>query len=52
VSSGASNLEAAALVSEGGTPDPGDVAALRELGPEVVLFHAGPDGTVLSTLRP
>lgn len=52
VSSGASSLEAAALVSDGGVPDPDDVAAVRELGPDAVLFHAGPDGTVLTTLRP
>jgi hypothetical protein len=52
VSSGATSLEAAALVSDGGSPDPGDVAAVRELGPGAVLFHAAPDGTVLDTLRP
>jgi hypothetical protein len=52
VSSGATSLEAAALVSDGGSPDPGDIAAVRELGPEAVLFHAAPDGTVLGTLRP
>jgi hypothetical protein len=52
VSSGATSLEAAALVSDGGSPDPGDIVAVRELGPEAVLFHAAPDGTVLATLRP
>jgi hypothetical protein len=52
VSSGASGLEAAALVSDGGSPDPTDIAAVRELGPDAVLFHAAPDGTVLATLRP
>jgi len=51
VSSGASSLEAAALVTDGGVPDPGDLAAVRELGPEAVVFHAAPDGTVLSVLR-
>jgi hypothetical protein len=51
VSSGASSLEAAALVTEGSGPDPGDLAAVRELGPEAVVFHAAPDGTVLSVLR-
>jgi hypothetical protein len=40
-SSGASALEAAALV-----------AAVRELGPDAVVFHAAPDGTVRSILRP
>lgn len=52
VSSGASRLEAAALVSDGKEPDPGDIAAVRELGPDAVVFHAAPDGTVLATLRP
>jgi hypothetical protein len=52
VSSGASNLEAAALVSDGSAPDPADLAAVRELGPDAVLFLVGPDGTVLATLRP
>jgi hypothetical protein len=52
VSSGATNLEAAALVSDGGPPDPADIAAVRELGPEAVVFCAAPDGTVLAALRP
>jgi len=51
VSSGASSLEAAALVTDAGVPDPGDLAAVRELGPEAVVFHAAPDGTVLTVLR-
>jgi len=51
VSSGASSLEAAALVTDAGAPDPGDLAAVRELGPEAVVFHAAPDGTVLTVLR-
>ncbi len=51
VSSGAASLEAAALVSDGAAPDPGDVAAVRELGPDAVVFHAAPDGTILATLR-
>jgi len=51
-SSGASALEAAALVSEGAGPDPRDLAAVRELGPNAVIFHAAHDGTVLATLRP
>ena len=51
VSSGAASLEAAALVTDGGGPHPGDLAAVRELGPEAVVFHAAPDGTVLSVLR-
>jgi hypothetical protein len=51
VSSGASKLEAAALVSEAAAPDPRDIAAVRELGPAAVVFHAAPDGTILATLR-
>lgn len=51
-SSGASTLEAAALVSDGAAPDPRDLAAVRELGPDAVVFHAAPDGTILATLRP
>jgi hypothetical protein len=51
-SSGAATLEAAALVSEGQAPDPRDVAAVRELGPDAVIFVAAPDGTVLQVLRP
>ena len=51
-SSGASALEAAALVNDGDPPDPRDLAAVRELGPAAVVFHAAPDGRVLATLRP
>jgi hypothetical protein len=51
-SSGASALEAAALVNDGGEPDARDVAAVRELGPGAVVFHAAPDGTVLAILLP
>jgi hypothetical protein len=52
VSSGASSLEAAALVSDVTEPDPVDLAVVRDLGPEAVVFHAAPDGTVRATLRP
>ena len=48
-SSGASALEAAALVSED-PPDPADVAVVRDLGPVAVVFHAAPDGTLRATL--
>jgi hypothetical protein len=51
-SSGATTLEAAALVSNGGQPDPADISAVRELGPRAVLFYAGPDGEVLDVLKP
>jgi len=51
-SSGAAALEAAAVVSDGEAPDPGDIAAVRELGPDAIVFHATPDGTVRAVLRP
>jgi hypothetical protein len=49
VSSGAVKLEAAALVSDA-DPDPGDLAAVRDLGPEAPVFHAAPDGTLRAVL--
>lgn len=52
VSSGATSLEAAALVTDGGGPDAADLAAVRDVGPDAVVFHASPDGTVKATLRP
>jgi hypothetical protein len=52
VSSGATSLEAAALVSDGSGPDPADLAVLRDVGPDAVVFHAAPDGTIKATLRP
>jgi hypothetical protein len=52
VSSGASALEAAALVSEADAPDPGDLAAVRDLGPKATVLLAGPDGTLRDTLKP
>jgi len=51
VSSGAESLEAAALVSDK-DPDPGDLAAVRDLGPRAPVFHAGPDGALRATLTP
>jgi len=51
VSSGAERLEAAALVSDS-EPDPSDLAAVRDLGPDAPVFHAAPDGTLRATLVP
>ncbi len=51
VSSGARRLEAAAVVSEA-APDPDDLAAVRDLGPDTPVFHAAPDGTLRATLVP
>ena len=52
VSSGAADLEAAVLVSDGGAADPGDLAVVREAGPKAVVFHVGTDGTLRATLTP
>jgi hypothetical protein len=52
VSSGAERLEAAALVSDAAEPDPGDLAAVRDLGPGAPVFHAAPDGSLRATLIP
>jgi hypothetical protein len=46
-SSGASKIEAAALVSEDEL-DPADLAVVRDLGPGATVFHAAPDGTIRS----
>ena len=51
VSSGAERLEAAAVVSES-EPDPGDLAAVRDIGPDAPIFYAGPDGTLRGILIP
>ncbi|MHB1432971.1 MAG: cytidine deaminase [Streptosporangiaceae bacterium] len=52
VSSGATALEAAALVSSGSGPDAADLAAVRDIGADAVIIHAGPDGSVRQILRP
>jgi hypothetical protein len=52
VSSGAASLEAAALVTDGNGPDPADLAAVRDIGPDAVVFHAAPNGTLKATFRP
>ena len=51
VSSGAESLEAAALVSDS-EPDPGDLAAVRDLGPNAPVFHAAPTAPSRATLVP
>ena len=50
VSSGAVRLEAAALVSDAIEPDPGDLAVVRDIGPDAPVFHAAPDGTLRSVI--
>ena len=52
VSSGATSLEAAALVSEAEAPDPADLAAVADLGPQAPVFHARPDGALRGTAQP
>ena len=49
VSSGAQKLEAAALVSDAEL-DPGDLAVVRDLGPDTTVLHAAPDGTLRAVL--
>ncbi len=51
VSSGARKLEAAALASDADL-DPGDLAVVRDLGPDATIFHVGPDGSIRATLTP
>jgi hypothetical protein len=51
VSSGAQKLEAAALVSDA-EMDPGDLAVVRDLGPDATVFLAGPDGSIRATITP
>ncbi len=51
VSSGATSLEAAALISDGNETDPADIAAVKDIGTGALIIHANPDGTVRSTER-
>ena len=51
-SSGAAGLEAAALVSDGPGPAKDDEAAVRDLGPDAPIIHAGSDGAVRQVIRP
>jgi hypothetical protein len=52
VSSGAAGLEAAALVSDGQGPSPADIEAVRDIGSNAIIIHAGPDGAVRQTIVP
>jgi hypothetical protein len=52
VSSGATSLEAAALVTDGAVPDPSDIAAVRDIGSDALIIHVHPDGEVRAMLRP
>jgi hypothetical protein len=51
-SSGATRLEAAAVVGPAGDVDPVDLAAVRDLGgPGVPVLRVAPDGAVVATVR-
>ena len=52
VSSGASSLEAAALVSDAEEVDPEDLAVVREAGPSAVVFQAYSNGMLRATVQP
>ena len=52
VSSGATALEAAAVVSEADALAAADLAAVADLGPRAPVFHAGPDGRLRAAARP
>lgn len=52
VSSGAEDLEAAALVTAAGAVRPEDLAVVRDLGGKAAVFLAAPDGTVRETHMP
>jgi len=49
VSSGATRLEAAALVSDGPGPAPEDIGAVKDIGAGAIIIHARSDGTVRDT---
>ncbi len=51
VSSGAAALEAAALITDGPGPSAADIRAVRDIGTDAVIIHAGPDGTVRQAIR-
>lgn len=50
VSSGAEDLEAAAVVTTAEGPDASDVTAVRDLGPKAPVLVAGPDGGLRTTV--
>ena len=52
VSSGATALEAAALVSEADAVDPADLAAVADLAPGAPVYQAGPDGRLRAAVEP
>ncbi|MDQ4091983.1 MAG: cytidine deaminase [Actinomycetota bacterium] len=51
VASGATGLEAAAVVSGSGSVDPASLAAVRELGPKAAVLLADQRGALIDVLR-
>jgi cytidine deaminase len=51
VAAGATRLEAAAVVTEASTLDGSGRAAVRDLAAEAPIHVAGPDGTLMGTVR-
>ncbi|MEV6923161.1 cytidine deaminase [Dactylosporangium sp. NPDC051485] len=51
VASGATKIEAAAVVTEASTLDPAGHAAVRDVSPAAPIHLAGPDATVLTTVE-
>jgi hypothetical protein len=51
VAAGATRLEAAAVVTEASTLDGSGHAAVRDLATDAPIHVAGPDGTLLGTVR-
>lgn len=51
VAAGATRLEAAAVVTEASTLDGAGKAAVRDLGGAAPIHVAGPNGTVIATVR-
>ena len=51
VSSGAEDLEAAALVTAADGADPSDVSAVRDLGAKAPVLIAAPDGSVVGVVE-
>ncbi|GAA0584568.1 cytidine deaminase [Actinomadura livida] len=50
VSSGAGDLEAAAVVTAADAPAPSDLTTVRDLGAKAPVLVAGPDGSLKTTL--
>ncbi|MDL4818054.1 cytidine deaminase [Actinomadura opuntiae] len=50
VSSGAEDLEAAAVVTAAETADPADISAVRDLGPKAPILVAAPTGDLRTTV--